>query len=105
VLPFGVSGASEVVHSPALLLPAAAVAMLSSVLSYGLELHALRHIPTRAFGILMSLEPAAAAVAGLVVLHQGLVAAELLALVLVSLASVGVTLGQRKGDISPQPLQ
>ncbi|MCU1672877.1 MAG: ywfM-like transporter, partial [Frankiales bacterium] len=104
VLPFGVSGAAEVLHRPALLLPAAAVALLSSVLSYGLELSALRRIPTRVFGILMSLEPAAAAVAGLLVLDQALGSREVVALVLVSLASAGVTLARR--DAAPvQPLE
>ncbi len=102
VLPFGVEGASAVLHRPVLLVAAAGVALLSSVLSYGLELVALRRIPTRVFGILMSLEPAAAAVAGLVFLHEELGAREVTALLLVSLASAGVTLGRRSG---PQPLQ
>ena len=66
---------------------------------------ALRTLPTRVFGVLMSLEPAAAAVAGLVVLGQRLGPRELLALVLVSLASVGVTLGQRGDRPAPQPLE
>jgi len=105
VLPFGARGAAQVVHRPQLLLAAALVALLASVLSYGLELVALRRIPTRVFGVLMSLEPAAAAVAGLVLLGQQLGARELLALVLVSLASAGVTLGQRSGSAAVQPLE
>ena len=72
VLPFGLSGASAVLEQPSLLLAALGVALLSSVISYGLELSALRRIPTQVFGILMSLEPAAAAVAGLVVLGEQL---------------------------------
>jgi inner membrane transporter RhtA len=96
VLPFGASGASAVLDHPSLLAGAAAVALLSSVLSYGLEINALRRMPTRVFGILMSLEPAAAAVAGLVVLHQRLGLREVVALLLVSLASLGVTLAQRE---------
>ena len=104
VLPFGASGAAEVLDRPALLLPALAVALLSSVLSYGLELSALRRIPTRVFGILMSLEPAGAALSGWVILDQGLGPREITALVLVSLASAGVTLARR--DRPPvQPLQ
>jgi inner membrane transporter RhtA len=95
VLPFGAGGASAVLEHPSLLLGATAVALLSSVLSYGLEINALRRIPTRVFGILMSLEPAAAAVAGLVVLHQRLGVREVVALLLVSLASLGVTLARR----------
>jgi inner membrane transporter RhtA len=95
VLPFGFTGATAVVHHPALLIGATAVALLSSVFSYGLEINALRRIPTRVFGILMSLEPAAAAIAGLLVLHQRLGAVEIAALLLVTLASAGVTLGRR----------
>jgi inner membrane transporter RhtA len=95
VLPFGAGGASAVLEHPSLLLGATAVALLSSVLSYGLEINALRRLPTRVFGILMSLEPAAAAIAGLVVLHQRLGLREVVALVLVSVASLGVTLARR----------
>jgi inner membrane transporter RhtA len=96
VLPFGASGAAAVIDRPSLLIGGTAVALLSSVLSYGLEINALRHIPTRVFGILMSLEPAAAAIAGLIVLHQRLGPRELSALVLVSLASLAVTVGRRE---------
>ncbi len=105
VLPFGASGASAVLERPSLLLAAAGVAMLSSVVSYGLELVALRRIPTRVFGVLMSVEPAAAALAGLVVLGQSLGPRDVLALVLVSVASAGVTLGRREGQLPPQPLE
>lgn len=105
VLPFGASGAVEVVHRPGLLLPAFGVAVLSSVLSYGLELSALRRIPTRVFGILMSLEPAGAAVAGLLVLDQRLHLREVGALVMVSAASAGVTLGRRDSAMPAQPLE
>ena len=95
VLPFGASGAAEVLLRPDLLVGAAVVALLSSVLSYGLEINALRRIPTRVFGILMSLEPAAAAIAGLVVLGQRLGPGEIAALVLVSVASFGATIAAR----------
>ena len=105
VLPFGVSGASAVVGQPALLVAAFGVALLSSVLSYGLELVALRRMPTRVFGILMSAEPAAAALAGLVVLSQALGTREVVALVLVSAASAGVTLGRRETGVPTQPLE
>jgi len=107
VLPFGARGASAVLHRPALLLPAFGVAVLSSALSYGLELAALRRIPTQVFGILMSLEPAAAALAGLVVLGQRLSRREVVALLLVSAASAGVTLARREpaGATHPVPAQ
>jgi inner membrane transporter RhtA len=105
VLPFGLSGAAEVVERPVLLVAALGVALLSSVISYGLELAALRRIPTQVFGILMSLEPAAAAVAGLVVLGEALGVREVVALVLVSLASGGITLARRRGGVPVQPLE
>ncbi|GAA2611111.1 DMT family transporter [Paractinoplanes durhamensis] len=98
VLPFGLDGASAVLQHPDLLIGGTAVALLSSVFSYGLEINALRRIPTRVFGILMSLEPAAAAIAGLLVLHQHLGVVEVLALVLVTAASAGVTLARRDHD-------
>lgn len=94
-LPFGASGAGRAFTDVEVLAAGIAVALLSSIIPYGLELSALRRIPTRVFGILMSLEPAAAALAGLVVLGQLLGPRELTALVLVSLASLGVTLGRR----------
>jgi inner membrane transporter RhtA len=96
VLPFGVSGAAAVADHPHLLIGATAVALLSSVFSYGLEINALRHLSTRVFGILMSLEPAAAAIAGLLVLGQRLGIREVGALLLVSVASAAVTLGRRE---------
>jgi inner membrane transporter RhtA len=105
VLPYGAAGATAVVDAPALLLGGLAVAVLSSVVPYGLEMAALRRMPTRVFGILMSLEPAAAALAGLVVLGQALGLREVTALLLVSLASAGVTLGRREGAPAPQPLE
>ncbi|CAN5146246.1 DMT family transporter [soil metagenome] len=105
VLPFGLQGASAVLDRPSLLMAALAVALLSSVISYGLELAALRRIPTRVFGILMSLEPAAAAVAGLLVLGEELGGREVLALLLVSLASGGITLARQKDQVPVQPLE
>jgi inner membrane transporter RhtA len=105
VLPFGAGGAAEVLDRPSLLLPAFGVAVLSSVLSYGLELSALRRIPTRVFGILMSLEPAAAALAGLAVLDQRLHTREIGALVMVSAASAGVTFARREQELPAQPLE
>jgi inner membrane transporter RhtA len=68
-----------------------AVALLSSVIPYTLESESLRRLPARVFGVLMSLEPAVAALAGFVVLGQRLSARDLVAIALVIGASVGVT--------------
>jgi inner membrane transporter RhtA len=72
-----------------------AVALLSSAVPYSLELEALRRIRPQVFGVLMSLEPAMAALAGLVVIGQGLSALDVLAIGLVVTASTGVTFGTR----------
>ncbi len=106
VLPLGAGGAVGLLDRPSLLMVAGLVALLSSVIPYGLELTALRQLPTRVFGVLMSLEPAAAAAAGLVLLRQALGTRELVALLLVSVASAGVTLGRRgrRGAAPVQPL-
>src|SRR5690606_31767408 len=76
---------------PEVLLVGAAVGLLSSVLPYSLELVALRSLPTAAFGILMSLEPAAAALAAIVLLGEHLGPLQCLALVCVVVASIVAT--------------
>ena len=91
VLPFGAAGAGEVFRHPRLVPGLVTVAVLSSVVPYALELIALRRLPTRIFGVLMSLQPAAAAIAGLLILHQHLGRVPIAALVLVTVASIGIT--------------
>ena len=67
----------------------AGVAMLSSAIPYSLELEALRRLPAHVFGVLMSLEPGMAALAGFVVLGEVLGAREVVAIGLVVVASAG----------------
>lgn len=78
----------------------AAVGLLSSVIPYSCELVALRTLRPSVFGILMSLEPAAAALAGLLILHEMLSVLEWLALGCVIVASVGAT---RRVPAAPPP--
>jgi inner membrane transporter RhtA len=73
----------------------AGVALLSSAIPYTLEMIALKALPTRTFGILMSLEPAVAAGVGLVFLREVLAPTQWLAVVLVIAASAGATLTSR----------
>jgi inner membrane transporter RhtA len=89
VTPLGVTSVPTLQAQPALLLGGIAVAALSSLVPYTAELSALRLIPPALFGVLMSLEPAAAAAAGAVVLGETLRPAEWAALVLVAAASIG----------------
>lgn len=73
----------------------AGVALLSSVIPYSLELLALRRVTPRAFGVMLSLDPAVAALAGLVVLGQRPGERELAAMALVVLANVGNSIAGR----------
>ena len=69
--------------------------MLSSAVPYSFDLLALRRLPPRVFGVLCSVHPAVAALAGLVVLNQHLSVTQWLAIGLVVAASAGVTLTAR----------
>jgi inner membrane transporter RhtA len=89
--PFAVTVDAPALGDPTILLIGLLVAVLSSVVPYSLELAALRTIPTKVFGVLMSLEPAAAALAGLVLLGERLGAVQWLAIGCVVAASAGVT--------------
>jgi inner membrane transporter RhtA len=86
------SGGSDLVD-PQILLLGAAVGLLSSVVPYSAELMALRTIRPGVFSILMSLEPAAAALAGIVVLQEFLTLVQWVAVGAVMVASVGATRG------------
>jgi inner membrane transporter RhtA len=74
------------------------VALLSSAIPYTLEMIGLKAIPARTFGILMSLEPALAGLAGLIFLHEVLTPPQWLAVALVIAASTGSTLTSRRAD-------
>jgi inner membrane transporter RhtA len=74
----------------------ALVGLLSSVIPYSCEITALRTIRPSVFGILMSLEPAAAALAGIVIVHELLSAVQWLAVACVVVASVGATRGETR---------
>ncbi len=78
----------------------AAVGLLSSAIPYTLELEALRRIAPHVFGVLMSLEPAVAALAGLIVLGQGLGTRALAGIALVTVASIGASRGAREPPIA-----
>jgi inner membrane transporter RhtA len=92
-LPVGVAQGGSHLLDGHVLVAGAAVGILSSVIPYSFELEALRRIVPHVFGVLMSLEPAVAAIAGLVVLGQHLSARALLGIALVVIASVGASRG------------
>ncbi len=90
-LPVGVAVGGVRLLRPASLALGAAVGILSSAIPYSFEVEALRRIATSVFGVLMSLEPAVAALAGFLVLGQQLGARELTGIALVVVASVGAS--------------
>ena len=90
--PVGVAGAGAALADPGVLAAGAGVAALSSVIPYSLELESLRRLPARVFGILMSLEPAMAAVAGFLILGESLAVREQVAIAFVVVASAGASL-------------
>jgi inner membrane transporter RhtA len=87
--PVGVADGGGALLDPVVLAVGLAVAMLSSAIPYSLELEALRRLPAGVFGVLMSLEPAVAALAGYVVLGETLGVREVAAIGFVVVASAG----------------
>ncbi|MFE7838893.1 DMT family transporter [Streptomyces sp. NPDC057474] len=102
-LPLGLVESGTRLVDPTTLALGAAVAILSSVLPYTLELLALRRLPASTFAVLMSLEPAIAATAGFLILDQALSTMEALAIALVIGASMGAVrtqVGRGKAGVS-----
>jgi inner membrane transporter RhtA len=97
--PVGIADAGADLLAPGVLLLGLAVAILSSAVPYTLEMEALRRMPAGIFGVLMSLEPAMAALAGFVLLGEGLAGRELVAIALVVAASAGAA---RNADVPPR---
>src|SRR5580658_135147 len=91
IAPIGLATAGSALLSRSILLPGLAVAILSTALPYSLEMIALTRIPTRTFGILMSGDPALAALFGLVILNERLSGMQWVAIILIIGASIGTT--------------
>lgn len=98
--PLGIAQGGSALLDPHSLLLGAAVGVLSSAIPYSFEVEALRRIKTSVFGVLMSIEPAMAALAGFIVLDQGLSARTLLGMALVVIASVGAARRSREAPIA-----
>lgn len=95
VLPLWAGTSGVAGWTPDVLLLGVCVAAMSSALPYSMELAALRRIPAGTFGVLMSLQPAVATVAGFLVLGQRLTAWQLVAVGAVVVASAGSTWSAR----------
>nr|WP_316629018.1 DMT family transporter [uncultured Brevundimonas sp.] len=104
VVPFGVAHAGMALFNPAIILAGVAVAIFSSALPYSLEMVALRAIPKRTFGVVLSIEPAVGALAGLVILHEHLTGQQWLAIAAIVAASVGAIATTREPQTGPEPV-
>jgi inner membrane transporter RhtA len=98
MLPVGAIAAGAALLRPGTLALGLTVGVLSSAVPYSLDMLALRRLPTAVFGVLTSLNPAVAALAGLLVLGQHLPARQLLGIACVIAASAGITLTRRVTD-------
>ena len=94
-VPVGVAESGMALIRPHVLAAGLGVALMSSVIPYTMDLEALRKIPPRVFGILMSLEPAMAALIGFIVLRESLHGSQWIAVLCVVAASAGATRGAR----------
>jgi inner membrane transporter RhtA len=97
-LPFGLASGGLEQLELGLLAGALAVAILSTALPYALEFEALKRLTARAYGVLVTLEPTAAALVGAIVLGQALAPSAFVAIACVTVAAIGVTLSDRRDD-------
>ncbi|HEX8758133.1 MAG TPA: EamA family transporter [Steroidobacteraceae bacterium] len=103
VVPIGILNAPRTFFSASAVLPGLAVAILSTALPYSLDMLALTRMRTRAFGVLMSMEPAIGALSGLLFLDERPSASQWIAIALIILASAGVTAAGGHKIPAPMP--
>jgi len=102
VAPVAVISGGRALLKPAVLGAGLVIGLLSSVIPYRFELETLRRVPARVFGIWMSLEPAVAALVGVVLLSQALSVPQWIAICCVVVASAGAALGEGRSVAAPQ---
>ena len=105
LLPLGILQARSAMLHPLLLLAGAGVGLLSTALPYSLEMEALRHLPSRVFSVLLSLSPAIASLMGFLILRESLSWRDVMAIALISAASVGVVLFQKDRALTTKTAQ
>lgn len=97
IVPIGIADAGRALIAPSVLPLGVGVAILSSALPYTLEMTALRRLSARTYGVLMSFEPALAALIGLVVLDELLTPNQWIAIGAIIAASIGTVAGDTVG--------
>jgi inner membrane transporter RhtA len=102
IVPVGVTAGRGALLRPYILAIGLVIGLLSSIIPYTLELEALRRVPAGVFGIWMSLEPAVAALVGLVMLGEALTVSEWAAIVCVMVACAGAARGSARPSQAPE---
>lgn len=105
VVPFGVWHAGSALLDPHILLFGLCVAAISSAIPISLEMMALKRLPQQTFGIMTSLEPAVAALLGLLLLNENLATSQWLAIVCIMLAAAGSSWTARRGQPKSAPAE
>ena len=105
VVPFGVWHAGSALLDPHILLFGLGVAAISSAIPISLEMMALKRLPQETFGIMTSLEPAVAALLGLLLLNENLATSQWLAIVCIMLAAAGSSWTARRGQPKSAPAE
>ena len=100
VAPFGLAHAGFGLFNPAILPLALAVAVMTTVIPYSLEMYAMTRLPAATYGILSSLEPAVGVLAGFVLLGEHLTVPQMAAVGAVMMASAGTVLTHKEIDVS-----
>jgi len=103
-LPFAFASGGMLNFNSSMIIPAVGLALFCSAVPFSLEMYGLKYIPTKTFSILMSMEPAVGAICGLIFLKEYLSVQEYAAVILVVIASIGATIGNRDsiGSITPE---
>lgn len=104
VFPVGVAHAGAALFAPGVLLVAVGVAAVSSAIPISLEMVALKRLPKEAFGIMISMEPAVAALLALLLLDEHLGASQWLAIGLIMAASIGCAANSRRAEPTAETL-
>lgn len=89
IVPIGIGHAGMALFAPSVIPAACVVGLMSSAIPFSLEMYALTRLPTRSFGVLMSIEPALGAMTGLIFLHEDLTMVQWAAIGCIMLASAG----------------
>jgi len=99
IVPIGVISQGEVLLTPFALFMGVAVGVFSSAIPYTLEMNAMRNMPKQTFSIMMSVEPAIAAIAAFIIIDETLTVSQWFAVALVVVATAGSSITQRQKQV------